>query len=188
MRNAWVLVAFSLGVAACAPPDPVTPVSAAPAPVEQVKNPVAKLRHALLARHPEDLPTREQLERFDGAPALLRQIGTTDEDIVVRARALDLVGMYDTQETVQLLLGVARDGAVPAKLRAAALLGLQRTDLTAHAEVRALYAELARGPDARLAMEAAAIIGRMPALSAERVAMEADVAVAPLVKQRLVAP
>lgn len=188
MHNALVLVAFGLSVAACAPSDAVAPVSAAPAPVEVVKNPLAKLRHLLLARHPEDLPTREQLERFDGAPELLRQIGTTDEDLVVRARALDLVGMYDTPETVDLLLGVARDAAVPAKLRAAALLGLQRTDLAAHPEVRALYTELARGPDARLAIEAAAVIGRVPALRVERAAIEADAAVAPQIKQRLVAP
>lgn len=190
MRNALVLVAFGLGVSACAPPDAAAPVSAAPAPapVEEVKNPLVKVRHLLLARHPEDLPTRQQLERFDGAPDLLRQIGTTDEDLVVRARALDLLGMYDTPETVDLLLGVARDAAVPAKLRAAALLGLQRTDLAAHAEVRALYTELARGPDARLAIEAAAVIGRTPALSVERAAIEADVAVAPQIKQRLVAP
>lgn len=189
MRNAWVWAALILAGTGCSSPDAATgPAAAAPTPTETVKNPLAKLRHSLLARHPEDLPTREQLERYDGAPELLRQIGTTDEDLVVRARALDLVGMYDTPETVELLLGVARDGAVPAKLRAAALLGLQRTDLAAHAEVRALYAELARGPDARLAIEAAAVIGRMPSLSAERAAIEADAAVAPQIKQRLVAP
>src|SRR5262245_45431698 len=75
------------------------PTTADPLPVTEIE---ARRVGALLhARHPSDLPGRATLDRHPGAELVLRQLAVGDHALIVRARALDRLGLYSTPASEQ---------------------------------------------------------------------------------------
>jgi HEAT repeat protein len=181
----WLL----LFVVACAPVSPAErlgdeprdPVGEAAREPVREPTPVASL---LRARHPEDLPDRATLDRHGGAEALWAAAGS-DPDLVVRARALELLGLYDEPAQVERLLRTAQDPAAASKLRASAVIGLGRTRAGDRAAVVAAVAALVRDDDRRLALEAGAVLRTLPGGEPALAALREDVALCPEVRGTL---
>jgi HEAT repeat protein len=176
----WCLWVMLLGACAPAEPPPAAEVAA-----KEPADPTKRLRHLLRARHPEDLPDRAALARIPDAEQALRTVATTDEDLIVRARAADLLGLFDTEENVAFLLALSGDTTAHGKLRAAAILGLGRTDLSRHASVAPALLTLARSGDPRLGPEAAAVLAAAPSAAAVVGELRRDEALAPAVRAAL---
>jgi len=129
----------------------------------------ASIRPLLQARHAADLPGRAALEQHPDPEAALRWLADHDELMLVRARSLDLLGLWDTDENAAFLLAVATDTERHVKLRTAAILGLKRTELSTRNEVvEALFA-IAADTEPRAAVEA---IGALAPVASARPALE----------------
>lgn len=188
MTRGWNLVvaaAMAGLVAGCgnkgakATPDPA-PTEEAPAP-EADDGEAAEatadwddLRTMLQARHPEDLPTRRDLARVDRVRAGLKELVRTDDEAVIRARAASLLGMFDTDGAREFLVEVAADPEQPGTVRAGAIQGLGRMDLSAHAGVRAALIGHAGGEDVRLALEAVMVLKDVPEAADDLARLAAD--------------
>ncbi len=119
---------------------------------------VKPVRDLLLARHADDLPDKATLERHEGALEHLQWLAAHDDQMLVRARALDLLGYWE--EALPLLRQTAADSAAHGKLRSAAILGLLRSDLSDDEASRALLGELSSDADDRVADEARAALSQ----------------------------
>jgi hypothetical protein len=133
------------------------------------------VRALLLARHVDDLPSRATLDHHPGAEQSLHRLARTDVKLVVRARALQLLGLYPTRESEAILVQVAQDAGQPEKLRAAALHGLGGYDLSARADLREIVLAQLDSPDAMVAVAAVVALRDVPAAAAalERIAGDA---------------
>ena len=139
--------------------------SALPLPPE-----VASLRPLLLAEHPADLPNRKGLEAHPEAQTALRWMADNDALMLVRARSLDLLGLWDTEENAAFLATRAGDGALHVKQRTAAILGLSRMNLNQRTEAREALIGIAEGAEAACAVEA---VGALAGVGTAREALEA---------------
>jgi hypothetical protein len=158
------LLALSLAAAGCtnrtppAGPPEVSTARTEPAATgfAEVATPeqVQTVRALLRARHVEDLPDRARLDSVGAAASALRTVAITDDLLVTRARALERLGLYDSEDVVAFLVQQAGAADVHPKLRAAAIEGLGHTDLTVRQEARDLLEGVVRGSDVRLALEA----------------------------------
>jgi hypothetical protein len=117
---------------------------------------VQPVRDLLLARHADDLPDKATLSSHEGALEHLQWLAANDDQMMVRARALDLLGYWD--EALPLLRQMAGDAEAHGKLRAAAILGLVRSDLSDDEASRTLLGVLTSDPDERVAAEAQAAL------------------------------
>jgi hypothetical protein len=149
------------GVAAAVAPSDVPAPEPAPK-AEDEAEPAASLdslKPLLLARHTRDLPTKAQLDSIRGAQAGLEALAGDDSQLVA-TRALMLLGHYPGTEG--RLIGVAEDKAQPRKLRAGALQGLARRDLSADADLRGRVEQLLLDPEVPVAFQAASVLGPVP--------------------------
>lgn len=107
----------------------------------------------LAARHAEDAPDRETIDKHGDGKAILGHLAAHASTMQVRARAFELLGSYDADPT---LIAAVGDSALHGKLRAAAVLGLGRRPLSlpGREAARAALHEVAGGVDARVAVEA----------------------------------
>ena len=127
------------------------------------------IRPLLQARHAEDLPDRAALEQHPDPEAALRWLAEHDELMLVRARSLDLLGLWDTDDNAAFLLAMATDTERHVKLRTAAILGLKRTELSTRNDVvEALFA-IAADTEPRAAVEA---VGALAPVASARPALE----------------
>lgn len=168
----WVAVALAVVALACSSPRDDGPD-------------VAGIRALLLARHSKDLPDRAVLDRHPGAADALAEIARTDRRLIVRARALQLLGLYPTPATAELLTGVIADPGAPAKLRAAAVFGLGRFDLGASASLRATVVAALREGDVRVSAAAVATLRKVPVAAPELARAAADPTVPRAVRERI---
>ncbi len=186
-----------LFLAACAanPPAAPEPAGDAPARTEVVPAPappaaadtepagVAHIRPLLLARHADDVPDRSVLEQHPHPVDSLRWLGTHDEQILVRARALDALGQWDTDDNAAFLVAVVADASALGKLRAAAALGLGRTDVGSRLWVQDALLAATRGDDLRLALDAVGVLRPVDGAAMALGALTADPEVAPAVRE-----
>ncbi|TNE90912.1 MAG: hypothetical protein EP330_07055 [Deltaproteobacteria bacterium] len=144
------------------------------APVLPKPESATALESMLMAQHSEDLPDKAKLDTVDGAAAGLAWLADFGDPLVLRARALDLLGYYPPG--AEQLRTTARESSLP-KLQAAALFGLARTDLAADPQGRELARTLARHSDERVAMAAVAALKTVPEEAAFLAELAADEAV-----------
>ncbi len=129
-------------------------VTTTPTNPEPTSKEVAGVRALLLARHAEDLPTRETFDKHPHAEKALHSVALNDEKLVVRARALQLLGLYPTADSEKLLLAVVADTSHHAKLRAAALHGLGAYDLESREDLRAVVVDQLQSSDVMVGIAA----------------------------------
>lgn len=161
---------------------PILPPDASPASAEApTSGPYAALAAVLSARHAEDVSADVVVARPDAAEGL-PWLAAQGDTMLVRARALDLLGALGTPDAVTLLVAASSDPALHEKLRVAAVFGLGRVgDAVAREALLAGVGD----PSARVALEAVDVLARWPeALSALR-ARAADPAILPEVRERL---
>lgn len=145
-------------IAAPEDPAPVTSTTTETPPGPQG---TADVEELLRARHTEDLPDRATLDIHGDAVAILGHLAAHASTLQVRARAYDLLGLYETDATLVEALG---DDALHGKLRAAAALGLGRRDLSTDSRKPArdaLYTAL-QGTDERVALTALEVLAGQP--------------------------
>jgi hypothetical protein len=148
-----------------AAPDAPAPVTSSTSEMPPGPSGTADVEELLRARHAEDLPDRASLEVHGDAVAILGHLAAHAETMQVRARAYDLLGLYETDPT---LVAALEDDALHGKLRAAAALGLGRRGLALDARKPArdaLYAALGSA-DERLALTALEVLAAQPATAA----------------------
>lgn len=146
MRNVIVAMMFAAGCGSktpepveastemAEPADPLPrarPAVTTVAPVSDAPEGTAELQSMLMAWHSEDLPTREVLDHHAKAEGSLLWMAQNGQTMVIRVRAMRLLGFYPSAEAGQLLDGIASDGSQHASLRAGAMRGLGGQDLTA---------------------------------------------------------
>lgn len=102
------------------------PASGAPGPEG-----TAELQSMLMAWHSEDLPTRAVLDHHANAQGSLLWMARNGQTMVIRVRAMGLLGLYPSVEAGQLLDGIASDDSQHPSLRAGAMRGLGGQDLAA---------------------------------------------------------
>lgn len=135
----------------------VAEVPAEEAPSAELPEGVKPVRDLLLARHADDLPDKATLESHEGAMGHLQWLAANDEQMLVKARSLDLLGYWE--EALPGLRETAADTEAHSKLRSAAILGLVRSDLSDDEPSRALLTTLSSDADERVASEAKAALG-----------------------------
>ena len=135
----------------------VVEVPAEEEPAAELPEGAKPIRDLLLARHADDLPDKATLESHEGALAHLTWLAENDQQMLVMARALDLLGYWD--EALPMLRETAADTGKHSKLRSAAILGLVRSDLSDDEESRAVLTKLSGDADERVSAEAKAALG-----------------------------
>ena len=78
---------------------------------------VAALIPLLKAHHSQDLPTRETLDRHEGAEEGLLWLAANADEMGVKARALMLLGLYESESSIALLDSIVSDTGQPYQLR-----------------------------------------------------------------------
>ncbi len=115
---------------------------------------VQPIRTLLMARHAEDLPTADALNRHDDAEASLIYLSENDGLLMVRGRALSSLRFFPTERAERHLMAVLRAENTHPKLLAAALQGVQGRD---SAEVLALVRGFSDHADPRVRRAAAQV-------------------------------
>lgn len=145
----------------------------------------ASLEQRLRARHDEDLPDRAALDRLPQSEAGLTWLAGHADTLLVRARALDLLGLYAGDAARGVLLAALTDTSSHDKLRRAAVLGLARFDLATDTTVRAALVARLADDDTGVALEAAGVLVSVPSAAAEIDTQLAAGRVDPAVRVRL---
>lgn len=151
-----------------------SPTASAPAPAmaastaneETAAEAATQVRALLLARHSEDLPTRVMLDAHPDAAQGLRWLALNDATMIVRARALLLLGLYADPPSELVVVAVVSDATAHRKLRAAAVSALAGWDLGTRADLRALAIDVLDSSDVAVAVAGARVLaGVRPARS-----------------------
>ncbi len=160
---------------------PATPAPATPAtggeqvveePAEGAPASAAALSELLGARHAEDAPTREVLDAHPDAEQALIWLAANAEALLIRARALEALGLYPSDANRTLLLGYAT-GDAHSKVRAAAVRALSGWPLDEDGPLVEQLTSLLTDPEVPVAIAAAKGLG---GVAAARPALEAVVA------------
>lgn len=111
-------------VASSAPASPRSaPAAAVPtAPVDRPAS-VDGIEPLLLARHVEDLPSRQTLDQHDEPAQALQWLAQNAERAATQDRALRLIGLYPTTDNASFLASYAQSASTSSQ-RAAAIRGL----------------------------------------------------------------
>lgn len=112
------------------------------------------LRSLLLAREAENLPDKATLQRHSNAVEALTWLGRNDDQLVVRARALNVLGYFSSADVRSTLLSIARDAQQPSKARAGAVEGLARQNPGEDAALQGALLELVKDKDIRVGVAA----------------------------------
>jgi hypothetical protein len=153
-----------------------------PEPRAQVEPPsqeqIDSLRPLLLARHAKDLPDRATLQAHANPEGTLMWLADHDERVVVRERALLLLGHFDSPSSQAFLVAATRDPSRDSKLQAAAVAGLANYDLEAREDLREVVASQLEHPDVRVGYAAVQALRDVPSAAAalERASNNADLA------------
>jgi hypothetical protein len=184
MSRRWILCAWLL-VGACSPsPSPASRAPAAPSEDSpQAEEAARALLPLLKARHPEDLPSREQILGVSGGREGLLWQAQHGNPLVVRARALSLLRHFPDPEARAVLLGALQQRRAPGELRAGAMRGLSGHLAPLSEEVRAALLAGARDPDLRVRDAALAALASDPALRPDLEALSNDPALSPEARQ-----
>ena len=142
------------------------------------------VRSLLMARHDDDVAGVDAFETHENVQESLRWLAENDELLLVQSRALDSLGLWDTDDNAAYLLAVVQDEAALEKKRAAAVLGLAHMDLSARADVRDGLLAQVTGPE-RLALESVAVLAQVPEARDGLNALASSPDLAPSVKQAL---
>ncbi|MCP4810207.1 MAG: hypothetical protein GY913_24225 [Proteobacteria bacterium] len=143
------------------------------------------IRSLLMARHDEDLPGVETFEAHENAQESLRWLAENDKQLVVQSRALESLGLWDSDENTAYLLAVVEDGTALEKKRAAAIIGLGHVDLSAREDARTKLLALVTGTEERLALESVGVLATVPEARDGLDALAADAELSPAVQARL---
>lgn len=147
----------------------------APAPyVDEIGPPpsAAPIAELLAARHAGDLPSREALDAHPDAQAALAWLAGNAEALITRARALEALALYPSDNSREVLLTVAT-GTGHSKLRSAAARALGTWDLNADVGLRDALVGLLSDPEVPVAVASAKSLA---GVAAARPALEAVVA------------
>lgn len=143
------------------------------------------VRGLLMARHDDDLPGVEVFEAHENVQDSLKWLAENDTQMMVQARALDALGLWDTDDHAAFLLAVATDDTSHAKRRAAAVIGLGHMDLSARADVQSALLALVAGPEERLALESVTVLTPVPEAREALNELASNTDVLPAIAQRL---
>jgi len=144
------------------------------------------VRQLLQARHTNDLPKRAVLDQHDDAELALRWLALHDELSMIRARAAERLGFYDSSEG--FLIVTLTDTAQPDAVRAGVILGLAKLGLSDHVLARAAVMEQVSSPSPRLGLEAAVALLDVPEAADELRALADDPSVDPAVRAKISGP
>jgi hypothetical protein len=127
---------------------------------------IDELRPLLFARHPRDLPDRDTLAAHPNAEATLIHLADNDDRMIVRERALLLLGHFATSSAEEFLTAAASEPERDPRLRAAAIAGLGKYDLEGRADLReAVIAQLEHA-DLRVGFAAVQALRDVPSAAA----------------------
>ncbi|MGC6514507.1 MAG: HEAT repeat domain-containing protein [Myxococcota bacterium] len=174
-------------------PTPAVSTPAVPtppkAPSDQVSGTPAgteAIRSLLLARHTADLPDSARLTAITAEPAFaLRHLALHDDKLMVRARALDLLGAFPTDQTRAFLVTLLMDSRQSTTLHAAALQGIRRMPPEAREPHRSLLESLLRHEDPRIAVAAVGALLDLPAAAPALEALKGEAEVPGSVRDAL---
>jgi len=142
--------------------DTVPGPRASPRAAPLVPEEYAGLRSTLMARHTEDLPSRKSLQKQPKGQDGLRWLAQNDESLLVRARALTLLGLFPSSSNQSLLLKTMEDGSSHPKLRSAAIQGLAGWDLNQEEALRNRIAKVLYDANTRVALETITVLQKYP--------------------------
>lgn len=153
-------------LAACAEPVDSVALRAAPPPAAPTEAPeaAAALASLLRARHLEDLPTREVLDRHPEPDVALAWLARHGDSTLVRTRALSLLGLFPERDHGALLAEHAAADQHPS-IRAAALDGLAGYPAAERERRRDVIASALRSPNPKVALAGARASAGVPALA-----------------------
>ncbi len=137
----------------------------------------------LRARHPEDLPTGEDLRKIQGATEGLMWHARGGNPVFVRQRALMLLRHVPTAQARALLLESAHNLKLPHGLRAGAIRGLEGHLDPLQDDVRDLLQDTARHSDPRISYAAIKVMGSAPTLRKDLEDIAQDEEVDPKMRQ-----
>jgi hypothetical protein len=156
------------------PEDNEPRASVEPPSQEQIDN----LRPLLLARHAKDLPDRATLQAHANPEGTLMWLADNDDRVVVRERALLLLGHFASPSSQAFLVAAARDPSRDPKLQAAAVAGLAKYDLEDREDLREVVAAQLEHRDLRVGYAAVQALRDVPSAAAdlERASKNPDLA------------
>lgn len=123
---------------------------------------IAGVRKLLLARHVEDLPSKATLDKHAAAPSALRALAQDDAQMMVRARATQLLGNYPEPANEALVVQIIDNEELHSSLRAAGVLALGGWDLEARVDLRERVVAGLDGPNPGIAVAAAKALQGVP--------------------------
>jgi hypothetical protein len=141
--------------------------SEAPATTEAPPMPAAAstVRELLMARHNDDVPDRATLDAHAGALEALVWLASHGDPLVVRARALRVLGQYAEDDARAVQVAVASDSNAHPSLVAAAILGLGDRGFGSDADSRRVVESRSSDADPRIAEAAATALAAPPSMS-----------------------
>lgn len=149
------------------------------APPEGAPEGVGDVRGLLLAHHTDDLPSRSDLEKHQNALDSLVWLARYDDALMVRERALTLLGQWAGDATAAAVCAEVLASSAPAGARAAAASCLGNQALVSDESLRTLVVGAVRDPDPRVGAAAAMALAGVAAARPDLEAAAADTTLPP---------
>lgn len=137
-------------------------------PTAQVPAGVSTLKPKLGARDTKDLPTDDEIRSTPQAEESLLYLIETADTLSLKARAIEAMGaLAGESPSAETYLANTLTGTGHAKLRAAAIMGLNKVDLESHAVGRGALVSTLADPNPRLSVESAKRLATVEAAQVE---------------------
>lgn len=144
---------------------------------------IAGVRKLLLARHVEDLPSKETLDKHPAASSALRALAQDDAQMMVRARATQLLGNYPSPASEALVVQIIDNEELHSSLRAAGVLALGGWDLEARVDLRERVIAGLNSDKPGIAVAAAKALQGAPSAKTSLESVSKDAGTPPMVRR-----